>query len=200
MQNVMLIVLICMGDSPLILLVKRDTSIDILKYLRGKGANPFIKTTKLWTRWNASYFPGLTLVHIACLEGHEEMMRYLTEDCGIDPMSKDEQGVTPLHLACLSGHADIAKYLIIEQYCDPHLCLNDGRTCLHAASGGGNLNMIKYLITKCNCNASTQDDNNHVPSYYALEKGHLKAAKYLGTLPNENDKKELFKFSGVSGI
>ena len=80
----MLIVSICMGDPLLILLVKRDT---ILKYLRGKGANPFIKTTKLWTRWNASYFPGLTLVHIACLEGHEEMMRYLIEDCGIDPIS-----------------------------------------------------------------------------------------------------------------
>ena len=156
------------GRSPVYFACEKGY-LDIFKYLRGKGANPLTKTTKLWTRWNASYFPVLTLVHIACLEGHEEMMRYLIEDCGIDPMSKDEQGVTPLYLACHNGHTDIAKYLIIEQHCDPHFRLNDERTCLHAASGGGNLDTIKYLITKCNCNASTQDEDRHVPSYYDTE-------------------------------
>ena len=45
---------------------------------------------------------GLTLLHLACMHGHEEIARYLIEN-GAHVNTCDISGVTPLHLASLAN-------------------------------------------------------------------------------------------------
>ena len=145
--------------------------LDILKYLiTEKGADQSITTTKLWNKGDTLYFPGLTLIHIACCEGHEEIVKYLIENCSINPAScKDDEGETPLYLACQNGHLNIAEYLIEENQCCPFITTKNKRSCIHAAKISGNQNLVDYLTKYCNSKRNIpeikfhQSDSQKIP-------------------------------------
>ncbi|VDD84925.1 unnamed protein product [Enterobius vermicularis] len=54
--------------------------------------------------------PVTTSLHIAALNGHENLVEYLV-DSEANICAKDETQKTPLHLASLGGHENIVKYL-----------------------------------------------------------------------------------------
>ena len=63
------------------------------------------------------YFPGLTVLHLAALQGHTQMARgllYAHKKCHVHVDAVDNQGMTALHTACARGHYDIAKMLVYE--------------------------------------------------------------------------------------
>jgi hypothetical protein len=53
---------------------------------------------------------GWTPLHIACMNGHAEVVKALLEK-GAEMHAKSNSGYTPLRCACLNGHHDIAAML-----------------------------------------------------------------------------------------
>ena len=58
---------------------------------------------------------GRSLLHYAVMGGSLELVRFLTEVCGLSPQWADQELVTPFDLACREGRAEIEAYF--EQVC-----------------------------------------------------------------------------------
>src|SRR5690349_1174668 len=55
---------------------------------------------------------GNHLTHVAALNGHLEMLKWLEEECGVDMNVADESdGQRPVHVAALNGHLEVLKWL-----------------------------------------------------------------------------------------
>ena len=94
---------------------------------------------------------GYTLLHLACLEGHVEVVKTLLRQ----PMAaetiraKDTLGRTPLHLAAAKGHLEVVRVLIAQPEAENTVCMPDGEhgaTPLHLAAAFGHLSIVTFLI------------------------------------------------------
>ena len=117
----------------------------------------------------------------ACLLGDLESIKYLIDECGVDPKScQDEDGDTPLHYAARKGELSVLRYLIKEKQCDPMCGGKDGWTVLHVAAFLGDLQVVQYLIDECGVDLmSCQDEDGDTPLYYAAQNGQLSVLRYL---------------------
>eukprot|EP00639_Heterosigma_akashiwo_P018674 CAMPEP_0206393626 /NCGR_PEP_ID=MMETSP0294-20121207/20841_1 /ASSEMBLY_ACC=CAM_ASM_000327 /TAXON_ID=39354 /ORGANISM="Heterosigma akashiwo, Strain CCMP2393" /LENGTH=508 /DNA_ID=CAMNT_0053847281 /DNA_START=52 /DNA_END=1578 /DNA_ORIENTATION=- len=56
---------------------------------------------------------GWSPLHLACLSGNADLVRYLVEEVGADLQAKDNNGgLTPFERAFLEGKADVIKYIV----------------------------------------------------------------------------------------
>ena len=51
-----------------------------------------------------------TPLHMAALDGHVEVVKFLTLEMHCDPTSRNANSDTALHLAVVNGHLDIIKF------------------------------------------------------------------------------------------
>ncbi|XP_014285754.1 glutaminase liver isoform, mitochondrial isoform X2 [Halyomorpha halys] len=58
-----------------------------------------------------SDYDGRTALHLASAEGHLECVKFLIEQCHVDPSSKDRWGNTPLKEAETFKHEEVMQYL-----------------------------------------------------------------------------------------
>jgi len=54
---------------------------------------------------------GRTSLHLACQQGHLDLVRLLVHK-GANIEAKSHEGSTPFRVACLNGHKEIARYLV----------------------------------------------------------------------------------------
>lgn len=126
---------------------------------------------------------GTTLLHLACLHGHDDIVKYLTSSSiQLDPSAKNRLGSTPLHLACVGGHPHIVQYLIENLHCDPR-CVGepDEETPLHTACTKGHLGIMKYLIEVQKCDPFHPTRVGETPLHLACQHGHKDIVVYLIT-------------------
>ncbi|KAH8830770.1 hypothetical protein DL96DRAFT_1707564 [Flagelloscypha sp. PMI_526] len=69
----------------------------------------------------------------AASKGHEDIVKWVIEECGALPNLEDREGETALHKASLNGHLSILQYLLPNR-ADVHARDNDGWTSLHNAA------------------------------------------------------------------
>ena len=107
-------------------------------------------------------------LHIACINGHLDLIKYLITEQNCDPMCEEEDiKWTSLHHACQGGHKHIVQYLISELGCDPKVPNFEGSLPLHIACENGHLDLTKYLITEQNCDPMCEDkDIKWTPLHY----------------------------------
>ena len=78
---------------------------------------------------------GQTMLHLAALLGHADMLMVLLERTGAKPDILNAQLATPLHLACKNNKEGVAKFLI-ESGVDVNIQDEHGQTpllicCIH---------------------------------------------------------------------
>jgi ankyrin repeat protein/GTPase SAR1 family protein len=123
---------------------------------------------------------GTTLLHLACLHGHDDIVKYLTSPPNrLDPSAKNRLGSTPLHLSCVGGHPLIVQYLIENLHCDPQSSGELEETPLHTACTAGHLGIMKYLIEVQKCNACKPTHMGETPLHLACQHGHKDIVVYL---------------------
>lgn len=124
---------------------------------------------------------GTTLVHLASLHGHEDVVKYLTLQHGLDASAMNKHHSTPLHLACVGGHPNIVQHLIENLKCDPKVRGDQDETPLHTASTYGRLGIMRYLIDMHKCDPSVTTKMGDTPLHLACQHGHLEVVQYLIT-------------------
>lgn len=119
---------------------------------------------------------GETALHIACENGHTEIVQLLLDaGANVNVINKSE-GQTPLHLACLNNQTKVIKLLLNCGNCNINAKDNFGDTPLHLMIRNENSKIAELLLRhganakSKNCQAVTpleeaesklsNDDNN----------------------------------------
>ena len=55
----------------------------------------------------------ITPLCLASMNGHLNIVKYLTLDKHCDPAVRDDENVAPLHVAALNGHYDVVRYFMM---------------------------------------------------------------------------------------
>jgi ankyrin repeat protein len=114
--------------------------------------------------------------------GHEEMVRLLLAEDGVDPDSKDtKDGRTPLSWAAENGHEAVVKLLLEKDGVD--LNYKDaeyGQTPLSWAAENGHEAVVRLLLAKDAVDPDSKDNKyGRTPLSFAAEEGHEAVVKLL---------------------
>ena len=119
-----------------------------------------------------------TPLHVAAIQGHIEVVKFLTVEMHCDTTCRNASTHTALHLLAMKGHLETLKFLISDRNCDPDISGQYGRTP-HYAAECGHLHIVKYLIDEQHCTPSCLDENKNAPLHCAALKGHTDIVKFL---------------------
>ena len=122
---------------------------DLLKRVK-KGCRSSLIKLLTDHKYNPTQFQNEhneTLLHLACRNGHYDIMRTLIEMYHCDLMVVDRNGNSPFHTACESNKLKIAAYLCHKLDFLPCAHINcEGNTVLHVACQTGSVPMVRLLL------------------------------------------------------
>ena len=115
-----------------------------------------------------------TPLHLACLYGYANVVKFLVEECQCDLYVKDNREQTPLHVACRYGNTEIVEFIF------KHGNQNDKKEwALHIACMYGQYNLVKHLVENCKLDVLATDTSGKVPIWYACDHLHKEIMVYL---------------------
>uniref|UniRef100_A0A1X7SHZ9 Uncharacterized protein n=1 Tax=Amphimedon queenslandica TaxID=400682 RepID=A0A1X7SHZ9_AMPQE len=127
-------------------------------------------------------YNGQLYLFTALKDNHVDIVEYLIQECGCNPMMKTTRyGTVPvLHYVAREGLLDVLKCMVMninghimdKQYCD-----TNGRTVLHRAVK--HIDVVKYLINECNCDIMVRDKDGNTILHDVASKRSLDVMKYL---------------------
>ena len=122
-----------------------------------------------------------TPLHCAAYGGALNVVQYLINERGCDPMCRGSYSSTPLHAACKGG-LDVVKYLIEDVKVDPSCRDEMDKTPLHVAALCGQLPIVKLLVEDYLCDPGVRDENGETPADWAKKKSHTHITSYLSSI------------------
>ena len=131
-----------------------------------------------------------TLLHMACVRGHLDIVRYLAELASKTNtlefhLQPNKEGTTPLFGACYGGHLAIMRFLIDEMGCDPKAVGGKTRdTLLHIAAQTGRVSITRELTETYQLNPQSFNDDCNTPLHYATENAHFEMVRHLTSVLN----------------
>ena len=124
---------------------------------------------------------GQSLLHIACEEGNDSLVRTLILKGKADVTARDNEGNTPLHVAAMNGRENfnLISVLINEFGCVVKVKGHMGRSPLHSACLLGN-NLVVRLISKHDPSTIWMvDDNGDTPLHLCAREGKTQCVTAL---------------------
>jgi len=88
---------------------------------------------------------GRNALHKAAFWGHVDMVKFLIEECELDPNAQDNYGDTPLHDAAKFGHTDVAKIALKNPKTNRNIKNKEGKTPLDIAKLHGKKDLVTML-------------------------------------------------------
>ncbi|XP_021376771.1 uncharacterized protein LOC110465343 [Mizuhopecten yessoensis] len=116
---------------------------------------------------------GCTVVHIAALNIHEELIRFLVTSRKELLPETNEDGETALHSAAVGG--DINVFDILRKAgLSPTAKTKEGRTVLQIAAYFGRINLVKHIIDSHPETVTLRDMSMRTALHYAAVDGNIK--------------------------
>ena len=148
---------------------------------------------------------GITPLHFACMKGHLDIVKYLTDICKCNPNHATSNSLAAIDLAQICRHREVVSYLRNEHQCSSswgqvltslmlqtwenplEVNFSDCLACndimcispLQQACIVGDLETAKSCIAKSVSNPSSAGLLGLTPLHTACMMGHLEIAKYL---------------------
>jgi len=126
---------------------------------------------------NATTPFGFTALHIAAVNGHEQVVTKLLSEAAIVVDTRNAKGNTPLHCAAEQGFASIAS-LLIKNGAKVDARGNNGETPLHVAAIKGHKSVVSLLIGE-GATIEITDDKGWTPEKCAEWKHHYDVAEFI---------------------
>ena len=122
------------------------------------------------------------MVHIAALNGHMPVVRYLEERSGSPINPPVGTGGTPLHIAASEGHLDVVQYYTGKlENPNPAIVADtdlQGKTPLHCAAQGGHLSIVRHIASLIE-DKNPKDKCGGTPLHLAAMYGRIEVVKFL---------------------
>lgn len=148
-------------------LIKDDNdALNVCKYLREKGVNPFFKDKH-----------QQTCLYYTAREGKYLTSKYLIEDCGLPINEKDIYGQNPIYYSVREGKMNLCE-LFVEKGADINLEDKFGQTCIFYAIRTGHYDIVNFLI-KNGANINKIDKKKLTPVSYAVKMNQDKIVDLL---------------------
>ncbi|XP_050509347.1 uncharacterized protein LOC126886449 [Diabrotica virgifera virgifera] len=157
------------GNLPVHMRKTVDNNINILKYLKEKGANLSISNKD-----------KSTLIHEAARNGAFKVLRYLVEDCKMDLNVSDVNGNLPVHMISMRDYnIDIFKYFK-DKGANLSISNKDKCTLVHEAARNGAFDVLRYLVEDCKMDVNVSDFHGNYPVHMLkMVDANVKILKYL---------------------
>ncbi|XP_048246402.1 ankyrin repeat domain-containing protein 50-like [Haliotis rufescens] len=114
---------------------------------------------------------GNTILHVACIGGHVEMVEHIMSQGIGDVNSQNQDGRTPLLLAAFGGHREVFD-LLVRNGANASVVCNKGNTILHVACIGGHVEMVEHIMSQGIGDVNSQNQDGRTPLLLAAFGGH----------------------------
>ncbi|XP_069104161.1 uncharacterized protein [Argopecten irradians] len=115
---------------------------------------------------------GCTVVHIAALNIHEELIRFLISNKTELLNLTNDDGETALHSAAVGGDINVFD-LLINAGLSPTARTNEGRTVLQMAAFFGRTKLVKHIIKSQSDTLMMRDNAMRIALHYAAVDGNI---------------------------
>ena len=129
---------------------------------------------------NARDENGSTPLHIASLNGQEQVVELLINRGAEVNATSEIGGWTPLHMAASKNHIQVVSFLIKKGADEDAKAIIGGWTPLHWAALEGHKDIVELLI-KLGANINSKDNMGNTPLDLAIQYERLDIAEYLST-------------------
>ncbi|XP_067661962.1 ankyrin repeat domain-containing protein 50-like [Haliotis asinina] len=109
---------------------------EVVELLVEKGANLSLVNDR-----------GRNILHVACLKGRLEVLKYTLSLSTVDINSRDVRQKTPVMTAAESGQKEVVE-LLVERGANLSLVCDRGRNILHLACSRGHMEVVKYILSQ----------------------------------------------------
>ncbi|XP_055957795.1 uncharacterized protein LOC126825554 isoform X2 [Patella vulgata] len=108
-----------------------------------------------------------SLLHLACLGGTSEIVKYLVNDVKLNVNQKDNDGWTPAFFCCWSEINPVDKLMILlSNGGELDTVDNSNRSLLQRACQRGTTETVKYLVNDVKLNVNQKDNDGWTPAFF----------------------------------
>lgn len=161
---------IAMGKIGALLQAANDADVDKLRSLIASGVSV-----------NSADYDRRTALHVACSEGHENIVKFLLNQPGINPEPIDRFRCTPLDEAIINKRNNIVhlfKVVAGARALKPHAQERINTMLIEAASIGDVKEVKELLATGC-VNVNCHDYDRRTPLHLAVNNCHPQVVDIL---------------------
>ncbi|XP_046557457.1 fibronectin type 3 and ankyrin repeat domains 1 protein-like [Haliotis rubra] len=117
---------------------------------------------------------GENILHVACIGGHVDMVKYVLSQKVADINSSGQYGSTSVMVAANMGHREVFDVLVSEG-ADVSLVDDNRNNILHVACIGGHVDMVKYVLSQKVADINSRGQYGRTPVMKAANMGQRKA-------------------------